>query len=184
VDELKISKQYNKILDIIKSCFLHSDLGRRPRNLWIERRLKDFVVFGHELLEWYISQTNDIGCFPEVDKRIDIFHLQGIIEGLIDHGWNDREDKEIIRYISVSIECHSNFYLKWIEAGIESFLSNFDETFVHRLLELYEDTDFFRILTSISKIKNEKTVNIINHYKDDEEFHIREFIKKLQINIF
>jgi hypothetical protein len=174
---LKENKAYDEIKTVIKKCFEHSDSGRRPRDLPIEREMKDFVLLGHDLLEWYIIQTNDIDCFPKWhNKASSVLRLQQLYE-VTGSEWNRERS-----CIATSIGYHLKFYERWVEMNPESFLFNLEESFIHQLLKLYDDNKFFSFLRSISFVNSSKAQNIVDYYKDDEEYEIRAFVSKIQNN--
>jgi len=176
VYELKETKEYDKILKIIKKCFAFSDSGRRPRNLEIEIQMKNLVIFGHDLLDWYLLQTSDIECFSEIYEYIDVFHLQNIYENFDNTKWNEE-----VNCITTSINRHLRFYKKWVEINAQSFLEINKEGVIHQLLELYEDNDFFFFLNHISRINTDKAINILEYYKDDDEQHIRTILNNISV---
>jgi hypothetical protein len=178
VNELKEISEYDKILNIIRSCFAFSDSGRRPRNLDIEIQMNYLVTFGHDLLDWYLIQTNNTECFAGFCEYIDILHLQNIYESFDHIAW-----REEANCIVTSIKRHLHFYQKWVAMNPKTFLETNDEDFIHQLLELYDDNAFFVLLNHISRVNSNKVLHVLEYYKDDDEQHIRITVNKIINNI-
>ncbi|MCL2649160.1 MAG: hypothetical protein FWD61_19530 [Phycisphaerales bacterium] len=174
----KAKLNFDEILFIIQQCFWQSNCGGRPRDLSTERFLKYLVCTGHDLFEWYLSNSNDHACFPALHDKINTLHLGRIYENLLDCG-SSSEHSEIAAVINESIERHLAFYQKWADRDINSFLTCLSEEFIHEVLTLCEDDVFFRFLAQISSVGNEKSKRILAHYENDDESHIRSFVRNL-----
>jgi hypothetical protein len=179
VEKRKKLLQYEEILFIAKKCLYESDMGRRPRDESTEQSLKFLVLRGHDLYDWYLVHTNDIDSFPSIHEQIQLIHLQRIIEMLVEHdGYQTIEN-----LINITIERHLVFYRKWIKSNVESFLISLEVSFIHDLLEFYEDDDFFAFLNLMSKSENPKAEIVVRQYLLDDEDHIKRHVHEIVVRM-
>lgn len=175
LENLQRERQYEIILTAICNIFKTSNLGRRPRDSWTERELHYLVKMGYELFVWYLKRTEDFESFPRVCEGVYIQSLQGISESYQRNNYCGED----VAGLNQSIDYFLSIYLLWSEKNPDSFVECLNDSFVHNLLELYEDDRFFKILTSISKVRNEKVLGLLSYYTDDDEIHIRSRVREI-----
>lgn len=173
----RITVKPERVRRVATLCFENSDSGRRPH---ISKDEEVFYVLfkrGYALAEEYINSTDNYEAFPEWFRVLDPLHIEGILEGIEDCGWND---EYIYGMLEDTLVKQLILLKKWLDGDALSFIDYWKSTGIIKLLELVDDDIFFATLRILSKVKfNQEVRAVIQNYTNDDESRIQRFAKQL-----
>lgn len=148
-------------------------------------RAVKLTQIGISSIKGYLSNSQNVAIFAQINKFIDVFSFRDMYGQIIDSIENSENKPsesvfDAIELLEELIELQLEFYLLWVETDATLFLSQWTVEQVIDLMELYDDNKFEFFLKKIASIKNEKSAKIIDFYLHDDEVKVREFARQLQ----